>query len=69
MWDDFCITNVDQATYAEIPINEMVFWSDDDGEISKVELPAFRVTLTRKKEDVSPKKTGEGANLGFTIQV
>jgi hypothetical protein len=69
VWDDFCITDIDLATYAGIPINEMVFWSDDEGKIGEAELPAFRVKLKRRKEETSYTETGEGANLEFTVQV
>jgi hypothetical protein len=68
VWDDFCITDVDQATYAEVPINEMVFWSDDNGKIIEVELPAFRVSLKRTNGDASDMMTGEGADTHVTVQ-
>ena len=69
MWDDFCITDVDLATYAEVPINEMVFWSDGDGGIVEVELPAFRVKLKRKSEEASYTETEKGAKLDLTVQI
>ena len=68
VWDDFCITDIDQAMYAGVPINEMVFWSDDDGKIAELELPAFRVTLKRSKGPTSGTVTGEGATPGFVAQ-
>jgi hypothetical protein len=68
VWDDFCITDVDQATYAQVPLNEMVFWSDDDGKIAEVELPAFRVTLKRTNRDTSDMMTGEGADTHVIVQ-
>jgi len=69
VWDDFCITDVDLATYAEVPINEMVFWSDGDGGIVEVELPAFRVKLKRKSEEASYTETEKGAKLDLTVQI
>ena len=68
VWDDFCITDIDQAKYAEVPINEMVFWSDEDGKIAELELPAFRVTLKRSKGPTSGMGTGEGTRPGFVAQ-
>jgi hypothetical protein len=68
VWDDFCITDIDQATYAEVPLNEMVFWSDDNGEIVEVELPAFRVTLKRTKGDTSDMMTREGGDTHVIVQ-
>jgi len=52
IWGEFCITNVDVASYAGVALNELIFWSNDDGEIDEVELPAFRVSLMREKYDV-----------------
>ena len=69
VWDDFCITDMDQATYAEVPINEMVFWNDDNGKIGEVELPAFRVTLKRTKGDTSDMATGEVADTHVIVQM
>jgi hypothetical protein len=68
VWDDFCITDMDQATYAEAPINEMVFWSDSNGKIVEMELPAFRVTLKRTEGDTSGMMTGEGADTHVIVQ-
>jgi hypothetical protein len=67
VWDDFCITDMDQATYAEVPINEMVFWSNNNGKIVEVELPAFRVTLKRAG-DKSDMMTREGADTHVIVQ-
>ena len=49
-WDEHCITDVDAASYAGEPLNELVFWGDDDGagKVVEVELPAFRVSLWRQ---------------------
>jgi hypothetical protein len=68
VWDDFCITDMDQATYAQVPVNEMVFWDDDDGKIVEVELPAFQVTLKRTKGLTSGTTTGEGTGIDFVVQ-
>jgi hypothetical protein len=68
VWDDFCTTDVDLATYAGIPISEMVFWSDDDGKIVEVELPAFRVALKRTKGDTPDTMTREGGDRHVIVQ-
>jgi hypothetical protein len=68
VWDDFCTTDVDLATYAGIPISEMVFWSDDDGKIVEVELPAFRVALKRTKGDPPDTMAGEGGDRHVIVQ-
>ncbi|TKA72252.1 hypothetical protein B0A55_06816 [Friedmanniomyces simplex] len=47
IWDDFCITDVDPASYAGLPINEVVFWHGE----RVVELPAWRVKMKREEED------------------
>ncbi|KJY00709.1 beta-lactamase family protein [Zymoseptoria brevis] len=41
VWDDQCVTDVDQISYAGLPINEIVFWLED----GLVELPAWKVTM------------------------
>jgi hypothetical protein len=68
VWDDFCITDIDPASYAGVPINEMVFWSDDDGSIIDIELPAFRATLKRLEIPMSVIATDKGANTGVLVQ-
>lgn len=68
VWDDFCITDVDQVTYAEIPLNMVVFWSDSEGRIDKVELPAFRVTLKRTTGPMPGATAGEGSDTDFVVQ-
>lgn len=65
-WDDFCITNVDLATYAEVPLNKMIFWRNDDSKIDKVELPAFHVTLKRTKESMTAR---EGSDADLVVQM
>jgi hypothetical protein len=49
VWDDQCVTDMDQISYAGLPINEIVFWLED----GLVELPAWRVMLKAevKEED------------------
>lgn len=69
VWDDFCITDVDQATYAEIPVNMVVFWRDSKGTVDEVELPAFRVTLKRTKGPMSDTTTEEGSDTEFVVQI
>ncbi|PKX90068.1 serine hydrolase domain-containing protein [Aspergillus novofumigatus IBT 16806] len=47
--DEFCISDVDNIMYAGTPLSEVVFWDRDEktGMFGKVELPAFRINLTR----------------------
>ncbi|KAI4948327.1 hypothetical protein J4E91_005748 [Alternaria rosae] len=48
IWDDFCMENWDTSSYAGIPLNTAVFWDEQkDGHFETLELPAFRVNLTR----------------------
>jgi CubicO group peptidase (beta-lactamase class C family) len=51
IWDDFCMTNVDEALYAGKGFNELVFWNaGEDGKFVEIELSAFRVNMTRSEE-------------------
>jgi len=71
IWDDFCITNIDAASYAGVALNELVFWNDGDGEITEVELPAFRVTLKKQAEKDAPMNAGwegEDRHPDFLVQ-
>lgn len=47
VWDDFCITDDDPAMYAGLALNEVAFWTDEDGAVVEAELPAWRLTLKR----------------------
>jgi len=48
VWDDFCVEDYQMTSYAGIPFNEAIFWDErDDGSFGTLELPAFRVNLTR----------------------
>ena len=49
--DDFCVANVDLASYGGQPINEIIFWQNKGKVFESVELPAFRVTLSRHNHD------------------
>jgi CubicO group peptidase (beta-lactamase class C family) len=64
VWDEFCITDVDNIMYAGKPLNEAVFWDRDEktGTFGKVELTAFRINLTRADE-----KEKEALNEGKLI--
>ncbi|KXL41542.1 hypothetical protein M433DRAFT_72802 [Acidomyces richmondensis BFW] len=54
IWDDFCIEDVDANGYAGFPLNEIVFWHEDE----IVELTAFKVKMKRFIEkDVVTEKT------------
>ncbi|KAK5108442.1 hypothetical protein LTR62_008329 [Meristemomyces frigidus] len=50
VWDEFCNTDVDVASYAGLPINEVVFWHGEQ----VVELPAWRVKLKRTEGEGRP---------------
>jgi hypothetical protein len=56
--DEFCISDVDNIMYAGTPLSEVVFWDRDGktGMFGKVELPAFKMNLTRVDQN------GEGTN-------
>lgn len=45
VWDDFCNNMVDSGLYAGKKLNELVFWTDDDDVVTKVEVSAFYVSL------------------------
>jgi len=48
IWDDFCVEDWEMSSYAGIPLNTAVFWDEqEDGHFETLELPAFRVNLTR----------------------
>lgn len=53
IWDDFCIADYGgSSSYAGISFNEAVFWDErDDGSFGTLELPAFRVNLTKVDHD------------------
>lgn len=58
VWDDQCVTDVDQISYAGLPINEIVFWLED----GLVELPAWKVTMKLVEE-----KDDEGKEYKFDL--
>ena len=45
VWDAFCSTDIDQLSYAGLPVNEVVFWHEE----GHLELPAWNVTLKVSK--------------------
>lgn len=49
IWDDACITDWDIGSYADEPLNEVVFWKDEEGKVEEVGLMAYRITLGRAK--------------------
>jgi len=49
IWDDFCFTDVDPASYAGEALNEFVFYTDESGRVTSVGLSAFRVKLERQE--------------------
>lgn len=51
IWEEFCPTDVDQLSYAGLPLNEVVFWHEE----GVVELPAWRVTMKPAKKESEDK--------------
>ncbi|CAI6333972.1 unnamed protein product [Periconia digitata] len=48
IWDDFCVADVDKLMYAGRVLNEAIMWRAEDGaSFNDIELPAYRVKLTR----------------------
>jgi CubicO group peptidase (beta-lactamase class C family) len=45
-WDDFCITDLDYASYGGLPLNEVVFWREE----GLVELPAWKIKMRKDTE-------------------
>ncbi|KAE8858979.1 hypothetical protein PTNB73_08459 [Pyrenophora teres f. teres] len=61
VWDEFCTENYETTSYAGIPFNEAVFWDErEGGSFGTLELPAFRVNLTRVNDD--------GKDLDYGVQ-
>lgn len=62
IWDDFCVEDIDRPLYAGLPVNEVVFWNQDEDTraFDTLELTAFRVNLTRVERE-----KGEGEQGGF----
>jgi hypothetical protein len=52
IWDDFCMANIDGPRYADLPINEIVFWKGEGDVVQGVELPGFRANLIRQKQSI-----------------
>jgi len=50
-WDDFCMEDVGGVNYAGLPISEVVFWDGEGTAFETLELPGFRVKLSRKEDD------------------
>ncbi|KAK5689681.1 hypothetical protein LTR97_012680 [Elasticomyces elasticus] len=47
IWNDFCVANMDPISYGGKPLTEVIFWTEG-GEVTEVELSAFRVTMGKK---------------------
>jgi CubicO group peptidase (beta-lactamase class C family) len=65
VWEEFCSTDVDTLIYAGKPVNEVVFWEEEEnaeegGRVSGLELTAFRVNLTRSDGEVGRRSGFEG---------
>lgn len=59
LFDDYCITDIDTASYGGLPFNEVVFWHEE----GLVELPAFRVSFKSAGEDAVEEGPGVRASL------
>lgn len=46
------MTDVDNVMYMGTPVNEVVFYFDDNDRVKKIELSAFGVTLVPKREEL-----------------
>jgi hypothetical protein len=73
VWDDFCMTYVDNTRYAGVPLNEVVFWSDHgdkntmaSGVAAEIELPAYRVRMRRQEACPTEQRRG---STGPLVQV
>lgn len=49
-WEDFCINQVDTGRYAGKVVNEFVFWTDADENVTRIDLPAWEVTLHKQDQ-------------------
>jgi len=57
IWDDDCLTDIDNIMYLGTPVNEVVFYFDDvSGQVKEIRLSAFDVTLTRSLDDKEEEK-------------
>lgn len=65
IWDEFCVTDVDPASYAGVPLTEIVFWDGEGDQVREVELSAFRVRLRRREN--GGEKEGPREGLGRLI--
>ena len=54
IWDEACNTDDDPQSYAGKPLWEVVFWDNEEGEVTSVELTAFRVRMERAKKESAP---------------
>lgn len=53
VWNDYCTSNIDPYSYAQIPLNEVIFWresSNPASPVNEVTLSAFKVDLMRKSD-------------------
>ncbi|KAF2503171.1 beta-lactamase/transpeptidase-like protein [Lophium mytilinum] len=48
IWDNFCVTDIDSLTYGGLPLQEFVFWEDDEGVVEGLDLSAFRLKMRRQ---------------------
>ena len=52
IWGDFCVTDIDTLMYDGRPLNEAVFWNEDEnGRFTSLELTAFRLVMDRLGEE------------------
>jgi len=65
IWDDDCLTDIDNIMYLGTPVNEVVFYFDDvSGQVKEIRLSAFDVTLTRSSDDKDEGKNFVSADTG-----
>lgn len=53
IWDNFCVSDWDFNSYAGKPLNEVIFWTDEDtdDQAVEVELSAYRTKLRRVSDN------------------
>jgi hypothetical protein len=62
IWDSFCVTSIDAFSYGGLPVQEVVFWSDEGKQVERADLTGFRVKL--KRQGVTTFEEPEQQRLG-----
>ncbi|KAF2015353.1 beta-lactamase/transpeptidase-like protein [Aaosphaeria arxii CBS 175.79] len=51
IWDNFCPTDYDRASYAGKPFNEVIFWGGEGNTVETIEATGFRAKLVRENKE------------------